>query len=414
MVRLPLFEQPPVVYDDVVVGSGLTGLATALGLPASRRVLVVAGPAIKETNYYGGTTRIPCSNLGLGGLGSFWHGVIPVLRPPDSVQGGNAVLEELFKCFYPAESVAERIGDPWLFVPYSPIRPAVFWRRLSQERGERLAVVPGRARALRRESDGWTVAVDDRDVRARRVWLAAGALGTPALLEQSEGLSGAARETASDHVILYLGQLDRRAHPSVPLPVTERGRSGFWVRARLVSGGDGLVTTKPARFDYARLDHGIEQRAAFGLPVSGVIGKLARARSLGLISESVFNKFGLFPRAGRLSVYAQVRVEDAYRVSPGSSTVVPIPEALQRRIQQFRDELDWPELTKSRRGELFIPGIHLHRTLDSARLRALGVDEDQSGLSIVDPSTMDDVGSEHHTFRAMVSAYDRARRAGAA
>ena len=71
-------EQSSLEYDDIVIGSGLSAIGTVLGLPATRRVLVLCGPAESATQYYDSTRRSPCSYLGYGGLGNFWHGVIPM------------------------------------------------------------------------------------------------------------------------------------------------------------------------------------------------------------------------------------------------------------------------------------------------------------------------------------------------
>ena len=298
--------------------------------------------------------------------------------------------------------VEEWLGRDRLFVPYQPVRPQAYWPRLQKWHGASLTIRLHLADHLQQDGRGWVVSVGADRLRAQRVWLAAGALGTPRVLQRSPGLDISVRSHVSDHVILYLGQIDRRAHPDEGAPAITRTPSGIVMPFRTDALRHGVVTTKPARFDYRRLDHGIAQRAAFGLPTAGVIGKLLRAGSPGLVAESLFNKFGLFPAAQRLSVYAQVRVEDAFRVEPGGAGLTPMLDVIQRETDRCRAALAWPALTPSRRTELFVRGIHLHRSLDASRLSA-------SGLHVADASLLDRIGPEHHSFAVMARAMVRAQ-----
>ncbi|XIA64108.1 hypothetical protein ACFIOY_35105 [Bradyrhizobium sp. TZ2] len=91
----------------------------------------------------------------------------------------------------------------------------------------------------------------------------------------------------------------------------ERASDGFWLTFEFSSDGNALLTRRPARFDYRTLDHGIEQRAVYGLPTNSAVVKLLKTTSPGLVAEGLFNKFGLFPNSRVWSVYAQLLVDDA-------------------------------------------------------------------------------------------------------
>lgn len=56
-------------FDDIVIGSGLTALGTVLGLPAGRRILVLAGEASGRFSHYDARGAVPCAFDGMGGLG---------------------------------------------------------------------------------------------------------------------------------------------------------------------------------------------------------------------------------------------------------------------------------------------------------------------------------------------------------
>lgn len=394
------------VYDDLIIGSGLTALAVAYGLPKGRRVCVIAGPGHNKLQWYDDKSGIPCANNGYGGLGSYWHGVIPMGKPGAFFNAEPATFVDLFRRFYP-ESIEHRLGKAWQFVPYRPIRPIPHWQRIFSNQPNWL-LVPANADLIEYAANVWRVKVGQQSYSASRIWIAAGAMGTPALLERSPGFADSSRKHVSDHVILYLGQLNRCSHPQVPYPNIERSKFGVWIMGAYDTQGHGLLTSKPARFSYARLDHGIEQRAAFGLPTAGLLGKLIKAPSLGLISESLFNKFGLFPRSNILSVYAQIRIKDAYHINYESGLLTEETLNIQNAIKDYRSTLTWPELTPSRRTDLFIRGIHIHDTLNHDILsEKWGLN--QMGLTIADPSFISDIGPEHHSFKAMVRAYSLAQ-----
>lgn len=394
------------VFDDLIIGSGLASLGVAYGLPVGRRVCVIAGPRKNDLQWYDESCGIPCANYGFGGLGSFWHGVIPMGLVGSSFVEDYSAFAELFHHFYP-DSIGDKLGKPWQFVPYKPIRPIIHWHRIFRSNPNWLRVT-ATADMIERKARLWTVSVGQHSFSATRIWIAAGALGTPALLDRSPSLSGCARKHVSDHVILYLGQINRRTHPAVPYPTTERSRSGIWMLGAYDTFEKGLISTKPARFSYAHLDHGIEQRAAFGLPTAGLLSKLVKAPSLGLISESLFNKFGLFPKSDILSVYAQIRVENAYHLGERLRRLTPELGNIQSAISNYRKSLIWPELTPSLRPELYIRGIHLHHSLNIDVLKQKGVLNNEN-LAIVDPSCITDIGPEHHSFKAMVRAYSLAK-----
>lgn len=394
------------VFDDIIIGSGLTALATAYGLSHQRRILVLTGGRHDTLGYYDATSNVPCFNVGFGGLGNFWHGVISVPPADTARRDARSEFDELFQIFYPKERHFELPDGPWLYVPYRPIRPKAHWIRLSNTRAGRLTLAHTRALSVSDQSSRWSVHTPEGHFDGHRLWLAAGALGTPALLERSPLLAGSVESVLSDHVILYLGQTDRREYPYIANPTVRRGVNGAWMQALQRLSTVGLVTAKPARFSYRTLDHGIQQRSAFGLPTSGALKKVLRAGSAGLLAESLFNKFGLFPNASVLNVYAQIRVSKGYRRLPELGGVQANEDAIDTSIREARQQLGFPELRASRYPHLYVAGIHLHGTVNRSILAAATAG---SRVQVVDASAIQDIGVEHHSFRLMVSAYSRAR-----
>lgn len=387
-------------FDDIVIGSGLAALGAVIGLQRSRRVLVLGGPREGRFSHYDERQTVPSAYLGEGGLGNDWHGVIPTglnRRFDDRSTDGFATL---FCRFYPRGDIERRLGQPWLFVPWRPIRPRAEFERLRRARGERLVLSPELAASFRVAAGGVEVETVNGVHRARRLWVAAGALHTPALLERSLG-PGLARGLASDHVGCYVGQAD-----GLDAPRIDRSRDGAFFQAWLGAHPDALYTLRPARFAFRALDHGIEMRAVFGLPTGSAMAKITRRMSPGLLTEAFYNRFGLFARAPRHSVYAQVLVRDAYRVE--GTALRARTTAIRAATDAARGHVPFPGVRLSQRPELTIPGIHLHHTVDPDALARAGVGQPGHPVRVVDASVLREIGPEHHSFKMMLAAHDGA------
>ncbi len=410
-------------FDDIVIGSGLSALGAVLGTDARSRVLVIANPPQGEFSYYDSRRTVPCAHSGAGGLGNAWHGVIPTGLRNNFGHANAPGFTALLQYFYPHIDVGGRIEQPWLFVPWRAIRPPREFARLVQQRGDQLTMVSETAVSVSMNENSAAVATVNSSYRARRVWLAAGALDTPIVLKKSFGRP-LDRGLVSDHAFCYIGQT-----ASEPAPKLSHSREGIFFPARYdsqlrsqpspqpSSKGDALYTLRPARFAFRRLDYGIEQRALFGLPTGNAVAKIARRASPGLLAEAFYNRFGLLPSAGLYSAYAQVATPDAYAYNYDESGT----RGLSARLATIRVATDaaraqhpFRDLVASRLPEAFIPGIHLHHSLDLAALALAGINCAGSPLQIVDASVLENIGPDHHSFKMMLSAYDRVKLVHAA
>ena len=392
-------------FDDIVIGSGLSALGAVLGIDARRRVLVIANPVRGEYSYYDDRCTVPSAYSGAGGLGEAWHGVIPTGWRNNFGHANAADYAALLKYFYPHVKIAEKIEQPWLFVPWRAIRPSREFARLVRQRGENLTMLSEAGLSVSVYENGAAVATANANYRARRIWLAAGALHTPILLKQSFERSFD-RGLVSDHAFCYVGQTAGESVPDLA-----HSREGIFFPARYSNQCSALYTLRPARFAFRRLDYGIEQRALFGLPTGSALAKIARRASPGLLAEAFYNRFGLFPSAGVYSVYAQVLVPDAYEyhveqdrpVVSARSLIIRAATDVARAHQPYKN------LVASRLLDAFIPGIHLHHSLDLEALSHAGLNTAGSSLQIVDASVLEDIGPDHHSFKMMLSAYDRVK-----
>ncbi len=395
-------------FDDIVIGSGLAALGTVLGLLAERgrRVAVLCGPAQPSFLYYDERQTVPCAYLGEGGLGSHWHGVIPTGWRNNFAGASDASFDKMLRRFYPDTDARSRLGSPHLFVPWRPVRPARELRELVKSHGERLKLMAQAADDLRFDERGVTVDTAGGVLRAARAWVAAGVLHTPRLLARSL-VPQASRGLVSDHVFCYVGQLDGQPAPSIA-----RTRQGLFFPAVYDAAATALYTLRPAAFAFRRLDHGIEQRAVFGLPTGNALAKIARRMSPGLLVEAFYNRFGLFGAARTHSVYAQVLVRDAYDLDDGARPLRARSEQIRAATDGARRAQPFAGLRPSQRPEIQLPGIHLHHSLDLAALARAGVNQAGSPVQVVDASVLTEIGPDHHSFKMMLSAHERASLAG--
>ncbi len=391
-----------VTYDEVIVGSGLSALGTILGIPDNRRTLVLCGQHTGYFEYYNASSPTPCAYHGLGGLGESWHGVIPMAWRTAELPVEEVIFKKIFRHFYPNTDIDRCLHSKQLFVPWRPIRPARELSIIQQQRKSALRLVHESVSSLRRNEQDITVVTATGEYTAKRVWLAAGPLHTPRIISQSIG-TDISRGTVSDHVVCYLGQVDSFAATKPTIT-----KSGVLFPAFYGESTSTLYTLRPARFSFKTLDAGIEQRAAFGLPTGGVIRKLFRSMSPGLLSEAIYNRTGLFSQASCYSLYAQIHVPDAYEFTKSRYPLKPIRSAIDTAIVKATHMQPFNNVSHSKRKDIFLPGIHLHSSIDAKALSAHDIDTPKSAVQIVDASAISSIGPEHHSFRVLCNATRRA------
>jgi hypothetical protein len=391
-------------FDDIVIGSGLAALGATLGTDPLRRVLVIGNPLEGEYHYYDEKRTVPSAFTGSGGLGNDWHGVIPTTLRNNFGNTDAKGFEAMLKRFYPTVSCHAKMELPWLFVPWRSIRPKKEFAKLAVARGDKLTLLNESVMMVEATGTQAIVTSSQNAYRAKRVWVAAGALHTPALLENSFGQS-LTRGLVSDHAFCYIGQVHGAQAPKL-----SHTREGMFIPAQYNQSNEALYTLRPARFKFRQLDFGIELRAVFGLPTGNAVAKIARRASPGLLTEAFYNRFGLFPGAPIHSVYAQVVARDAYEFDANSRTIKARSAVIRAATDRARQTQPFANLIPSKMPDAHIPGIHLHHSLDKVALNNVGLDNDQSAIKIVDASTLENIGPDHHSFKMLLSAFDRVNK----
>lgn len=390
------------VFDHVVVGSGVSALGSTLGLVGNGNILVLAGPAQSRFTYYDSSRLVPCAFEGLGGLGNYWHGGIPITLDKSVGEFGESDFRRLFERFYPRSAQKMDFGRSMLFSPWRPIRPGAAFTALSEQRA--LALCHESAEQFAQHGGLIEVAISGGEtVRCRRLWIAAGALHTPRILARSVTQS-IARPHVADHVLGYVG-LTRGTR----MLRVERTREGVFFPFVSDRQKSGLYTLRPARFECRKLDVGFEQRIVFGMPTAGAISKILGRMSPGLLAEAFFNRFGVFADAPVHSVYVQTAVNNAYALGDGEYPLSAQSDQISAALREARKRAPFPDVEVSKREHLYIPAIHLHHSVDLGVVNAHGFMDGNSQIQIVDASVVKDLGPQHHSFKLLVAAYARAQ-----
>lgn len=390
------------VFDHVIVGSGISALGAVLGLVGDGNILVLAGPAQPRFTYYDSSRLVPCAFEGLGGLGNYWHGGIPITLDKSVGEFGEHEFQRLFARFYPRSTKKIDFGRSMLFSPWRPIRPSAVFAALSQQHA--ITLMHESAEQFAQRGTLVEVAISgDRTVRCRKLWIAAGALHTPRILAKSVTRS-IARPYIADHVLGYVGLVQ-----NTPELRVERTREGVFFPFASDPQHSGLYTLRPARFECRELDVGFEQRIVFGMPTAGAISKILGRMSPGLLAEAFFNRFGIFANAPTHSVYVQTAVNDAYSVDSGEYPLSAQSGQITEALRQARVRAPFRNVEISKREHLYIPAIHLHHSVDIAAVNAQGFMSEGSSIQIVDASAIRNIGPQHHSFKLMVTAYARAQ-----
>lgn len=387
-------------FDHIVIGSGLAALGAALGTSERQRVLVIGNPLAGRFLYYDQRGTVPCAFTGAGGLGNDWHGVIPMALRNNFGGASSEGFTKLLSYFYAGIDFHERVQSPSLFVPWKAIRPQKEFPRLTLRRPH-LTIINERVTHIKVLGQRVEVLTESQSFRGAKVWVAAGTLHTPGLLERSFGKTFA-RGLVSDHCFSYIGQAS-----DLPAPRLTHTAKGIFFPAAYTEKAEALYTLRPARFAFRQLDYGIEQRAVFGLPTGNAVAKIAKRASPGLLTEAFFNRFGLFPSSPMHSVYAQVLVRDAYDFGSEERLVRARPVTIRAATDLAREHQPFGGITQSKLLDAFIPGIHLHHSIDRDILQAVEIDCPGSPVHIVDASTLQNIGPDHHSFKMMLSAHDR-------
>ena len=370
------------LVDHCVIGGGLSALGAILGFSdrGVQNFCLIEDERDKLEHYF--PFQI-LRYLGLGGTSRFWHGVIPTrLDQPDR--------QKLFERFFDHDPSVWKSDN--LFIPKSPIRSAQKLKSVLSNNKR----VSGVVKQISLLNDIFEVTLESGErLLARKVWCAAGVIGTLGILHRSGWCPGSV--LVGDHICGFSSLISaRRASALVKRSVcVSHGLHGYSVPCRYSLDNKTLFTLRPARLEMR--DPIRQQRGGpkFAIGRAQMIWDLIKSRSLGRLSEAVALKTGVGFLAPMYAVHFQHEYLACHRCNVVDEKLHSIydPKDVTSRVNVVSTELELgfvPEQT-------FYYGTHL--------FGAQGVPDLPQGLHVVDSTLMPSIGGGHHSFSQLVRAY---------
>jgi hypothetical protein len=391
------------LYEEIVIGSGLTATGYVMGaIEKGKKILVISdlqSSSKSNINYYP-HIKTPLYTDEHGGLGNYWHGVIPLDIYTESEL---ATFESFLNKFYPRVNLSGKIESRH-FVPYCPIRPKSIFNKYIKNSSIEVKF----ERVIKIDFDGskWIIMTEKSILCAFKLTISAGAIGTARILYRSPIFKFSRFGFFSDHVIFFAGQVKSSNYDQQML----RSRSGIFPKIFSINkfNADIKFILRPAAFDFKLLGGNLKARNVFANSGIKLYTKLFENRSLGLINEAVYNKFGISLNTDISNIYMQVPIINSYSLDRESGSIKCIESTIKKSLEihtKFLKENLQDFVAQSHQNSWF-PGIHLFRSIDYFELET--VKSFASSLKIVDSTVIQDIGYQHHTFKLMFDAYKTA------
>lgn len=376
------------LVDHCVIGGGLSALGAILGLSdlGVQNFCLIEDERDKLDHYF--PFQI-LRYLGLGGTSRYWHGVIPT-RPdqPDR--------QKLFKRFF------DHGPDVWksdnLFIPRSPIRSGQKLKNILSNNNRLSGVV----KQISLLNNMFEVTLESGErLLARKVWCAAGVIGTLGILHRSGWCPDSV--LVGDHICGFSSLISaKKATALVRRSVSAcHGAHGYSVPCRYSLDNKTLFTLRPARFEM--LDPIRQKRGGpkFAIGRLEMIWDLIKSRSLGRLSEAVALKTGVGFLAPMYAVHFQHEYLATHRCNVANETLHSIydPKDVTSQVNRVSTELELSSVPEQN----FYYGTHL--------FGAQGVPDLPQGLHVVDATLIHSIGGGHHSFSQLVRAYGTVQNA---
>lgn len=360
----------------VLVGSGAIGGMLAEYLGWDGLVIVADGEGGAVTRDSDG---VPLMGDGPGGLASLWHNVIS-LR--ESLAIDYELTSRLMRQFFGIRRELSEMAD-WNFVPYVPFRPKIRrYRRLLRDPLTRI-IDAGTHLELRLQSGV--------RVKSRCAVLSAGFFRSLELLEAS----GLIKRVTSfnNHVVGYGGVIEGG---QVATPLVRHSPAGVFFR-ELCHSSDLSITARPSRFGFSARTASRHQTIYTSTNVGRIIANIVMSGSMGLVSEALFNRFGLFPSARQYNLWVQRRVQ-----VPVDDGATELEAAMRYRSAPFKGEIN----NVSFQVPSPVSGIHFHGGVAVEQLESRDDGRTYSlcggKLLLATPIDSRYLYSGHHTFTVVV------------
>lgn len=375
------------IYDHIIIGSGITTLGILRGLAskniAPRNVRIICDDRHTRANYPGSKQLL--QEFALGGNGKHWHGVIPLFDVPGSEYEFFDFMESIFKISLSANES--------IFVPRR-VRPLVTNQSFSNWSD---SCEKGYAKSIDYDGEKFSISLGDKILHSKKLYIAAGTYGANILLKNSIFRKFCLDE-CSDHICGTLGLitnnglselLGRNFKPNF-------NSAGYIVPVKNTEYG--LLTFRPAYFEMRGLNSAHLLGPTYSHRKTEMLKKLISKRSFGKIAEALALKTGLFYQSEFYSVHFQRLCRSALNFDENNS--ISINDSVMNNVIEVFENNQLELNMKFEPNHYF--GTHLHCSI-SKNINDIAPDK----LIVFGPATSTSIGNLHHTFFEYFKAFKK-------
>ncbi len=377
-------------YDVVIIGGGATAYGALSGLGRNIRVAILTHAGVAADFVTDSESDKVCVHKFGGGLDD-WHGVssFDLFKKyfPDDIEFIKTYFCEQYS---EKTDVANSLELNGLYIPNKKINVSKFVNLITERNCD---VIVDDVKNLTIECGGVAISCANTFVIADKVIICAGAIGTAKLL-QSSGLAKKNNDIGN-HLNGYCA-LNQKRNPYESVRMTANGHIKF-VEKGQINGKSFLIYSRPSVFDLKNPQKLSKYKTTYSRQAVDIYGKIIKSKSLGLIVEALYNRYGYWFGNSNSNRYFQIETEGLYQ-HVDNSIILNKKKfnellALLRGLPQFVDIAE----------NLSVSGIHFYNTLTRGDMVGTTYDKNEwtKPILIGDSSAMKSIGAAHHTFALM-------------
>jgi len=389
------------LYDLIIIGSGPICAGILHGIPDNLSIAVIThgGYGGYEVDVNGDLTY---ANRFGGGLDE-WHGVSSLALYKKHYPSDMALAKEFFSEIYmEREEICECIDESHIYIPNKKIDLHNLVELIESLNCD---VIVGNVDSVNLESFYAEAIIGDARFRAKKIILAAGAIGSMRLLSNS-GL-GTPNAYIGNHIN---GYCNFNVKPPEGALSIKRGKGGHAkpIVSGILSGHEYIQYHRPSLFDFRYKDMLIKNKSTYSRSKSEVYSKILRAMSPGLISEAIYNRYGYWIGGSNSNVYYQIESTNVYYYDHQKKLILVDQNNLKSFNHSLKSDFGFKQLCE----ETIVSGIHFYNSVNP--VDGIGIIANKESWSntilVADSSCLKSIGGAHHTFSIMAMGNLAARR----
>ena len=378
-------------YDLLIVGSGPIALSVLSKIPHNLSVAVVShGLGLGfDKDSYGDLSFAKMFGGGLSG----WHGVISPNLYLEHFPKKIENFYEFFHRFYPETvTFTNSLTDNSIYVPRKKIA-CNHLKKIFEEKGVNLYVDEINRLEV---NDSFATAISNTEkFRAKKIILAAGAIGTAKLLQQSD--LGVVNNYIGNHLNGYADLNISITQDQVKTIFGDKGHIKKTVNGSILNN-KYMVYPRPSAFDFRHKKNLSKFKTIYSRKESDVIKNIVKSLSPGLILEAIYNRYGYWFLTNLANNYFQIESNSIYSLDKNFNVVVD-----EGNLNAYLKNLKINNIFKHADLSTIVSGIHFYNTVkpDDSIGGATDYNSWNNRLIVSDSSTMTSIGGSHHTFSLM-------------